>query len=64
MTPSDHTTSGRLCRVCAWCERVYVGGWLALEQALRRAGVSSRDELGPATHCICQDCYSAVAPAA
>jgi len=46
-------------RACAWCDRVWLGGWTALEDALVGLGVRELDEAGRVSHAICEDCLEA-----
>jgi hypothetical protein len=46
-------------RTCAWCKRVWLDGWMPLEEALSRLGASRLGDAGRVTHGICEECLEA-----
>jgi hypothetical protein len=45
-----------LLRLCAWCKKVEVAGWMDVEEAVRRRQLFDQPRLPRITHSICPDC--------
>jgi hypothetical protein len=54
---------GEMIRMCAWCARIHVDGWVDVEEGCRRLNLLTQDpeDLPAITHGICDDCRAAVA---
>lgn len=47
-----------LVKVCAWCGRAQAGGWVTIEEAVKRLGLFGRATMPRISHGICDDCQS------
>jgi hypothetical protein len=55
---SGEAVSANLLRVCAWCQRVELGGeWAQLQEAVTRLRLS---ELPRRSHGICEGCFAQI----
>ena len=60
----EAATATRFITVCAWCERVRVGGrWLEMADAIVRLRTFEWAEPPDLTHGICEDCFGRLAEA-
>ena len=46
-------------RVCGWCRRVDVDGYVEVEEAIARLGLLEQD-MRPVTHTLCPDCAATI----
>jgi hypothetical protein len=61
---SREGTATRFVTVCAWCERVRVGGcWLEMDRAIAQLRTFEWPEPPGLTHGICDDCFEQLAKA-
>lgn len=48
-------------RACGWCKKIFVdGGWVEIEEAVRRLELFHRAPMPPITHGICDVCRQAM----